>query len=199
MMCKRYNWLAIAAAALIFGGCSSTGTQDDAQQSAEVVDGGGSQTAATTPTTGGTQSGTQNGGTSTGSDAQTSGASKGSNWQGQRLNDPDSLLYTRKVYFDFDRSEIRSEFVSVLRAHAGYLAGNPSASVTIEGHCDERGSREYNIGLGERRADAIKRFLEAEGVKRSQITTISYGEERPDSLGHDEQAWAMNRRGVLVY
>ena len=105
----------------------------------------------------------------------------------------------RKVYFDFDKSEIRPEFVDLLRAHAAYLAENPSAVVMIEGHCDERGSREYNIGLGERRANAVKRFLEAEGVDPAQINTISYGEERPEVLGHNEAAWSRNRRAVLVY
>jgi peptidoglycan-associated lipoprotein len=87
----------------------------------------------------------------------------------------------------------------MLHAHAGYLVANPSATVMIEGHCDERGSREYNIGLGERRANTVKQFFEAEGVDPAQLNTISYGEERPEMLGHDEAAWSKNRRAVLVY
>ena len=82
---------------------------------------------------------------------------------------------------------------------AEYLASNPALNMTLEGHADERGSREYNIGLGERRANAVRTFLEAEGVSTSQINTISYGEERPMAMGHDEVSWAENRRGVLVY
>ena len=89
--------------------------------------------------------------------------------------------------------------IDVLRAHAAYLNTNRSSNVLIEGHADERGSREYNIGLGERRAASIQRFLEAEGVADSQIATLSYGEERPAALGHDEISWAENRRAVLVY
>ena len=174
MKIHRLALLAIAAAALLFGGCSSTGTKDGANgEGAEVVDGS--------------------------SGAQTSGMSAGGSWQGDQLDNPDSLLYTRKIYFDFDRSEIRSEYHAMLSAHAEYLNSHPDTTVTIEGHCDERGSREYNIGLGERRADSIKRFLEAEGVSSAQISTISYGEERPQDLGHNEDAWSLNRRGVLAY
>ena len=129
----------------------------------------------------------------------TSGVGAGGTWSGNPLDNPNSLLYTKTIYFDFDQSSIRSEFIDVLRSHAAYLNSNRSASVVIEGHADERGSREYNIGLGERRTNAAKSFLEAEGVADSQLNTISYGEERPASLGHDEVSWAENRRAVLVY
>lgn len=161
-------------AVLLFSGCSSMMKSDDAAgaDGADVSEADG---------------------------ASTSGATEGGSWRGSQLDNPDSLLYTKVVYFDFDRSEIRSESIATLRAHADYLLANGGVAVTIEGHCDERGSREYNIGLGERRATAIKRFLEAEGVASSQINTISYGEERPADPGHGEAAWAMNRRGVLVY
>jgi peptidoglycan-associated lipoprotein len=168
---------AVLAAGLLLGGCSSTGTRDDA--------GAGAGAGASVED--------RSGG------AVTSGASAGGAWSASALNDPNSLLYTKTIYFDFDQSTIRSEFVEVLRAHANYLNRNLAASVLIEGHADERGSREYNIGLGERRANAIKRFLEAEGVSEVQINTISYGEERPAVYGQDEVSWAQNRRGVLVY
>lgn len=170
----RLAWLAIAAAALVFGGCSSTDKRDGGGSGgAEVVEGS--------------------------SGARTSGIGGGGVWNGSPLDNPDSLLATRKIYFDFDQSDIRPEFMAVLRAHADYLNANRSVNVTIEGHCDERGSREYNVALGERRASAIRRVLEAEGVDFTQINTVSYGEERPQNPGHNEAAWALNRRGVLVY
>ena len=103
------------------------------------------------------------------------------------------------IYFDFDRSEVRGEFAELLAAHADYLVKNPSVSVRIEGHADERGTPEYNIALGERRAKAVSKYLMSLGVMSSQISTVSYGEEMPLVAGHDEEAWAKNRRGVLVY
>ena len=173
MKIKLIQWTVLLTAVVLFSGCSSMMKSDDAA--------------------------TGEGATVSESGASTSGASQGGAWSGNPLDNPDSLLYTKVIYFDFDQSDIRSESVATLRAHADYLLANSAMSITIEGHCDERGSREYNIGLGERRASAIKRFLEAEGVSGSQINTISYGEERPDDPGHGEAAWAMNRRGVLVY
>jgi peptidoglycan-associated lipoprotein len=103
------------------------------------------------------------------------------------------------VFFDFDSSEIRSEYVPVVAAHAGYLVKFPSARVRLEGHTDERGSREYNIGLGERRAQAVRRALMLQGVADAQVTTVSYGEERPAVAGTDEAANAQNRRVELVH
>lgn len=103
------------------------------------------------------------------------------------------------VYFDYDRAEIRSEFVPIIAAHAKFLNGNNNRTVRLEGHSDERGSREYNIGLGERRAQTVRRALMLQGVAEAQITTVSYGEERPAVLGSDESAYAKNRRVELVY
>jgi peptidoglycan-associated lipoprotein len=103
------------------------------------------------------------------------------------------------VYFDFDSSEIRSEYVPVVAAHAQYLVKYPTARVRLEGHTDERGSREYNIGLGERRAQTVRRALLAQGVAEAQITTVSYGEERPAVEGSDEAAFGQNRRVELVH
>ncbi len=102
------------------------------------------------------------------------------------------------VYFEFDNSEIRSDYVSVVAAHAAYLAKYPTARVRLEGHTDERGSREYNIGLGERRAQTVRKALLLQGVKEGQVTTVSYGEERPAVEGSDESAFAQNRRVELV-
>jgi peptidoglycan-associated lipoprotein len=109
------------------------------------------------------------------------------------------LLATRVIYFDFDSSEIKDAGVDVVAAHAKYLAAHPSTRVRLEGHTDERGSREYNIGLGERRAQAVRRALMLQGATEGQITTVSYGEERPAVTGHDEQAWSKNRRVEVVY
>lgn len=103
------------------------------------------------------------------------------------------------VYFDYDRAEIKPEFVPVVAAHAKFLNGSPQRKVRLEGHSDERGSREYNIGLGERRAQAVRRALMLQGVTESQITTVSYGEERPAVQGSDEAAYSKNRRVELVY
>jgi peptidoglycan-associated lipoprotein len=103
------------------------------------------------------------------------------------------------VYFDYDRAEIKAEFVPIVTAHAKYLNTNSSNKVRLEGHSDERGSREYNIGLGERRAQAVRRALMLQGVTEAQITTVSYGEERPSVQGSDESAYAKNRRVELVY
>lgn len=103
------------------------------------------------------------------------------------------------VYFEYDSSEIRSDYVPVVAAHAQYLVKYPSARVRLEGHADERGSREYNIGLGERRAQAVRRALLAQGVADAQIATVSYGEERPAVEGSDEAAYAQNRRVELVH
>ncbi|HET9862930.1 MAG TPA: peptidoglycan-associated lipoprotein Pal [Steroidobacteraceae bacterium] len=109
------------------------------------------------------------------------------------------LLSKRIVYFDFDRAEIRADSQPVVAAHAAYLAKNPSQKVRLEGHADERGSREYNIGLGERRAQAVRRALLLQGVGEVQLSTVSYGEERPAAAGSDEQAYALNRRVEIVY
>jgi peptidoglycan-associated lipoprotein len=109
------------------------------------------------------------------------------------------LLATRVVYFDFDSSEIKGTGTDVVAAHAKYLATHSGTRVRLEGHTDERGSREYNIGLGERRAQSVRRALLLQGASDAQISTVSYGEERPAVPGHDEAAWAKNRRVEIVY
>jgi len=175
----KNRWITVAALAfaiLLGAGCSSTGGEKDDDANA---DGSGSAAGD--------------------GSATTAGASSGGMWTGNPVDDPDSPLYTKTIYFDYDVSELRSEYLDTLQAHAGYLSSNPGITVVLEGHCDERGSREYNVGLGERRANVIQQYLEAEGVDPSQITTLSYGEERPDDTGHSEAAWAMNRRAILVY
>jgi peptidoglycan-associated lipoprotein len=102
------------------------------------------------------------------------------------------------VYFDYDSSEIKSEYDTLVAAHASYLIQYANTRVRLEGHTDERGSREYNIGLGERRAQTVRKALMLQGVKETQITTVSYGEERPAVEGSGEAAYAQNRRVELV-
>ncbi|ACT07723.1 MULTISPECIES: peptidoglycan-associated lipoprotein Pal [Dickeya] len=103
------------------------------------------------------------------------------------------------VYFDLDKYDIRPDFAQMLDAHAAFLRSNPSYKVTVEGHADERGTPEYNIALGERRANAVQMYLQGKGVSADQISVVSYGKEKPAVLGHDEAAWSKNRRAVLVY
>jgi len=105
----------------------------------------------------------------------------------------------RIVRFEFDKSDVRSEDRSVVENNAKYLTGGNNTSVRLEGHADERGSREYNRALSERRADSVKRALNMLGVPEQQISTLSYGEERPLDMGHDEAAWQQNRRVEIVY
>ena len=103
------------------------------------------------------------------------------------------------IYFDFDRSDIRPEYASLISSHAKYLAGSSAVKIRLEGHTDERGSREYNIALAERRAQAVRRALMLQGAGDAQLTTVSYGEERPATAGSDESAYEKNRRVELVY
>jgi len=114
-------------------------------------------------------------------------------------DDPSSPLAQRTIYFEYDSSDIQPRFIAVLRAHASYLAADSAASVTLDGHADERGTREYNLALGDQRAGAVRSFLLAEGVPNSRLRTMSYGEERPLDPNHDESAWALNRRVELIY
>lgn len=103
------------------------------------------------------------------------------------------------VYFDLDKYNIHSEFAQMLEVHANFLRRNPLYKVTVEGHADERGTPEYNIALGERRAKVVKIYLQGKGVSANQIAIVSYGKQKPAVLGHDEAAYARNRRAVLVY
>lgn len=113
--------------------------------------------------------------------------------------DPDNPLSTRIIYFGFDSSAIPQRFQPVIRAHARYLANHPKVDVRLEGHTDERGTREYNVALGARRAKAVEQALVLAGARDSQITTLSFGEERPAVLGHTLEAYAKNRRVEIVY
>lgn len=112
----------------------------------------------------------------------------------QMLQGETRAFESENIYFDFDRSELKPEARALLVKKADWLREHPEFSVRIEGHCDERGTNEYNLALGERRANAAWRFLNALGISGNRLSTISYGEERPADPGHNEEAWALNRR-----
>ena len=173
------NFLFAAFIAVVLAGCQSTPTQE----SAPVED---KSATATTP------GGASTGGTSSTGVSGTSGTSN-------PLRDPSNILSKRSVYFDFDSYVVRDEFKPLVEAHGRYLQSNRNARMTIQGNADERGSHEYNLALGQRRADSVKRMMTLLGATDTQIETVSFGKEKPRNAGHDEVAWAENRRDDMVY
>jgi peptidoglycan-associated lipoprotein len=115
------------------------------------------------------------------------------------LKDPASPLSKRSIYYDFDAYNIKEEFQHLVEAHGKFLLEHKEFKVRIEGNCDERGSREYNLALGQRRADSVKKAMTLLGVPPKQIQTVSFGAEKPKAPGHDEEAWAENRRSDILY
>jgi peptidoglycan-associated lipoprotein len=178
---KPNIFLVMVAAAVMIAGCKSKPVQEESTSSTSV----GSSAPASSPV--------QTGGVATVNMDDRAGSTAGASGPGGQLT------AQRIIYFDFDSSDIRNEYVDVIAAHGRYLASNATMRVRLEGHTDERGSREYNIGLGERRAQTVKRALMLQGVQESQIATVSYGEERPAAAGSDEAAWEKNRRVEIVY
>lgn len=117
----------------------------------------------------------------------------------EMLAESEGALSNRTIYFEFDSAKLSDESLTILETHGNFVAGNGEVSVRLEGHSDERGSREYNIALGDRRAQSVRRVLLFQGASVDQIDTVSYGEEQPLMSGHDEEAWAKNRRVELIY
>src|SRR3989338_5307853 len=115
------------------------------------------------------------------------------------LNDPASILAKRSTYYPFDVSVVQEEDKPLVQAHAKYLSEHPNRKVRLEGNCDERGSNEYNLGLGQRRADGVNKMLALGGARADQLESVSYGEEKPKASGHDEASWSQNRRTDLNY
>jgi peptidoglycan-associated lipoprotein len=147
-----------------------------------------------------------NAGAGTAGSGSTSGIGDGSvgagsalDGQGGALGGPGASQENRVIYFDYDRFDVKPDYNAVVSAHGRYLSANPGTRVRLEGHADERGSREYNIGLGEKRAQAVRQALLLQGASADQITTVSYGEERPAVIGSDEEAYSLNRRVEIVY
>jgi peptidoglycan-associated lipoprotein len=173
---RKIVMVLMLAAALTSAGCSSKKPKPSPSQSTEVGNGADSSGAGADAANAG----------SVGSDEDAAGPQAG-------------LLAKRVIYFDFDNSEIKGEGNEVVAAHSKYLASHGSTRVRLEGNTDDRGSREYNIGLGERRAQAVRRALLLQGATEAQIATVSYGAERPAVVGNDEAAWSKNRRVEIVY
>lgn len=172
----RYERIAILLLAVMFAaGCATPGTEGE-DTDTEAVGGAGTE-----------------------SGAETGGLSDDEMMLKDPLEDPDSALSERIIYFEFDRSDIPSEYLDLLSKHAEYLVANTDVKVRLEGHADERGSREYNIGLGDRRAQAVRRILIFQGVTNDQVSTVSYGEERPAVDASNESAYAKNRRVEIIY
>ena len=126
-------------------------------------------------------------------------ASRSNNIKYPELNDPRNILSKRSIYFDYDRYDIKADFKDIVAAHAKFLVAHRDAHILIQGNTDERGSREYNLALGQKRAEAVRRALGALGVPENQMEAVSLGEERPRATGSDEASWAENRRADLVY
>jgi peptidoglycan-associated lipoprotein len=180
---KKRVFLAVAFAAVL-AGCASGVKLDDVP----VVDRQG--TAVTPGGPGGTGTAPSTGATSR---VEPVDAVRG----GDNLTGPASV--SRIVYFDYDSNAIKPEFQSVIEAHASFLKANGGRHVVIEGHTDERGGREYNLALGQRRSEAVRRALELLGVRDSQVEAVSFGKEKPAVPGNDESAFAQNRRAEIAY
>jgi peptidoglycan-associated lipoprotein len=202
------NLLGFGAAILLLAACETASTKTgDASGSASGSAGSGTASSsataggASTSSSGSASSGsTSSGSTSSGSTSSGSTASAGSTSQPAAAVDAADLLANvgDRVLFGFDSSELTSGSQATLNRQAAFLAARPALRITIEGHCDERGTREYNLALGERRASVVRDYLVARGINAARIKTISYGKERPAAVGSNEAAWAKNRRSVTV-
>lgn len=179
---KRY--LIALTAAAILSACSSTPTKE--QDGAAVEDRGGAATA-------------QQQKPQTQSTGPTTTPLAPKSVSGNPLKDPSNILSKRSIYFELDSNIVKEEFKPVVSAHARYLQQNRAQKVTVQGNADERGSREYNLALGQRRADAVKQMMQLLGAQAEQIETVSFGEEKPKATGHDEQSWSENRRADIAY
>jgi peptidoglycan-associated lipoprotein len=115
------------------------------------------------------------------------------------LQDPNSILSQRSVYYDFDSYSVKNEYRELVMSHARYLRDNANSKVLLQGNTDERGSREYNLALGQRRADSVKSMMTLSGARDAQIESVSLGEEKPRAIGHEESAWSENRRTDIIY
>ncbi len=165
---NKYLLISVVTACMAVSGCSSKGNKDGAGKKG------------------------------TGSGLSTSGAGTGDAGTGRDFGSQGLDLNQRVVYFDFDSSELKAESQPVINSWAKYLSTNPSSRVRLEGHTDERGTREYNVALGERRSRSVQQALQLRGVAAGQVSVVSYGEERPSAMGHDESAWGQNRRVEIV-
>jgi peptidoglycan-associated lipoprotein len=185
MTVQRLIRAAMAGAVLSFAlaGCSSVDLEE--QKAAPIVDAGGSSTA---------------GAAATGPDPRAVAPVDAQSARGlDPFTDPNNPLSKKSVYFDFDSFVVKSEYQSVVEAHGKYLASTKNRRIAVEGHTDERGGREYNLALGQKRAEAVKQRLMLLGASDAQIEAVSFGKEKPSAVGSTEEAWAQNRRADIVY
>ncbi len=115
------------------------------------------------------------------------------------LQDPNSILSQRSVYYDYDSYSVKNEYRELVMSHARYLRDNANSKVLLQGNTDDRGSREYNLALGQRRADGVKSMMTLSGARDAQVESVSLGEEKPSAVGHDESSWSQNRRTDIIY
>lgn len=188
--------LVLAISATLLTACSS-----DDEKDLGLTDGSqGAAAGINDASTSGLSNGSGYSGSSMGGGAGGMGpGGMGGNGMGPEFSDPNNPLSKQTVYFMLDSSQVQQDFVPIIAAHAQYLQGNPGQRMVLEGHGDERGSREYNIALGEQRAKSVANMMKAQGVSESQLDVVSYGEEKPAAFGHDESSWELNRRVELVY
>ena len=192
MHLRLFRPVLLFACAAILAACEGTmGTMDDARTGSASQDGSAS--------TSGVGDSSISGTAIPGADTTADGLGTSGDFQGHPLDDPKSPLAARTIYFDYDSEEVLESERATIEAHARYLAEHSGTSITLEGHADERGTREYNVALGEGRAIAVRRLMTLFGPSGQQIRTISYGEERPVAAGHDESAWRLNRRVEIIY
>jgi len=193
---KLYNamktWMIAGLVAVVVTACATT--------QEEMIDGDGA------PIDDQAQTGMVDDGSSGGADATGLDGADGGDGMAisdmdaiSRLQQTDGALANRTIYFEFDSAKLTSESIQILETHGSFVAGNGEVSVRLEGHADERGSREYNIALGDRRAQSVRRVLLFQGASADQVETVSYGEEEPAMQGHTEEAWSKNRRVELIY
>ena len=192
MHLRSFRLALVLAGAAALAACEGTvGTVNDGQTGSESSGG----TASTSGTGTDSVSGTDTTIAGTGESATTTAGSD----QAHPLDDPATALGARTIYFELDSSEVPESQRATIEAHARYLSEHSGASITLEGHADERGSREYNIALGEQRANGVHQLMTLLGAASPQIRAISYGEERPAADGHEESAWHLNRRVEIIY
>ncbi len=173
---KRVSFAVLAIAAALYG-CATTESQD-------------SSTSAGTPSSSGSPSASTSSGSPSGGQVGSRGMASGSSTAGG-MDQPDMK---RSVYYEFDKYDVKPEYRTLVETHARWLKANPNAKLVIEGNADERGSREYNVALGQRRAESVTKMLMLLGAKANQIEAVSWGEEKPRAAGHDEPSWSENRR-----
>lgn len=191
--------LVLAGAAVLAACTGATGTVEDDAQTDSQASSDATTAEATTSGTGDDTVSATGGAVADTTVTGTGETATPGEFGGHPLDDPAGSLATRTIYFAFDSSEVPESGRGPIEAHSRYLAEHPGALITLEGHADERGSREYNIALGERRAHAVRQLMTLLGATNPQIRTISYGEERPAAVGHDESTWQLNRRVEIIY